>query len=295
MNKKLIAAAVLAALTVSTASVMAAPVNFSGDTNIEYNKVTGSDDDLTSRLRLKIDTDLGDGFYAHARARMDHDLKNGQVGKEGVEFDRALIGYQNDNFDVKVGKQSLWMGKGMLMDNELSVINATTTIDGVKLAGFYGNNNDAHQTGFEIGTAIGNVNVGAAYLKGVENMGAVAYENEKYLAVNADTKIADNAVFNVEYVKADIAKADGYLASVKFGDAVKKGDLDYSLMYYNVEDGATPVTTNNGNYDGAKGFKVKANYKVTDNAVLTAYHDMGETKIGKEDHKRTNVEFAVNF
>lgn len=293
MKKKLIAAAVMAALTVSTASVFAAAPTFSGDTNIEFNKLSNSDDSLTSRIRLNVNTELGDGFYAHARARMDHDLKTGEGSEHGVTFDRAYIGYKaNENFDVKVGKQSLWMGKGMLMDAELSAVNATTSIEGIKLAGFYGNNDSKHQTGIEASTAIGNVNLGAAYLKGLDN---AVINNDKYFALNADTKISDKAVFNLEYVKADQAKADGYLAEVKFGNAAVKGDLDYSLMYYDVEDGALPTTTTNGNYDGAKGFKVKANYKVTDNATLTAYHDMGEAKIGGADHKRTNVEFAINF
>jgi N-acetyl-gamma-glutamyl-phosphate reductase len=47
--------------------------------------------------------------------------------------------------------------------------------------------------------------------------------------------------------------------------------------------------------DEALGLKLKANYKVTDDATLTIYHDMAKTSSTDVDKKRTDVEFSVNF
>lgn len=288
MKKKLLAAAVMAALTVSTASVFAAAPTFSGDANIEWNNQTDSASDyLTNRIRLSMDAGIDNTFYLHSRARMDNNLKHGD-GDHNVTFDQAYLGAKIGNTDITVGRHSLYSGQGLLMDDDnFSGVKAETTLDNVKVSGFYGHDKDANDISLaEMATSFGKVNVGANYLK---------QDDTKYWGVNAATRITNNALFNLEYVKNSDTSANGYLAEVKFGNAAKKGDVDYSLIYRDIDAGAIDNHTTNGNYIDSKGFKVKADYKVSDNANLAIYHDMGKNKTTDADQKRTNVEFSVNF
>ncbi|MCX7780981.1 MAG: porin [Negativicutes bacterium] len=287
MKKRLLTAAVLASLTLSTAVAFAAPT-FSGDANIEYRNQDGSGDYLTNRIRLNVDADIDGTFYIHGRAKMNNDLRNTTNGGN-VSFDQAYIGAKVGASDVRVGRQSLAIGKGLLMDDDNFIGAQVTTkaIEGLSLAGFYGKDNSSasvETTFVDMGTSFSGVNVGASYLK----------SGDKYYAVNADTKLTENVVLNVEYAKNTTDKADGFLAEVAVGQAAKKGDFAYKVSYRDIEANALPDFTTDGWYKNSKGFRVKGIYKVSDKATLTAYQDIAETQAGA-DHNRTNVEFSVNF
>ena len=294
MKKKLLALAVMTALTISTASVYAAAPTFSGDANIEYRNSDADgigDNYLTNRIRLKVDSQIDDTFYIHGRMSLVNNLRSGDGSyadsEDKVAFDRAYIGAKVDNVDVKVGRQSLAIGKGLLMDDDkFTGAQIGVDLNGAKLNTFYGKDPDAKKTQFaDVTTSFDNVNVGATYLKEADS---------KYYAVNADTKITDNAVLNVEYAKNSTDKADGYLAEVVVGQNAKKGDFQYAVSYRDVEAKALPAYTTTGWYQDSKGFRIKGAYKVSDAATLTAYHDLSESQNG-DDHERTNVEFAVTF
>ncbi len=285
MKKKLLAAAVMTALTVSTASVFAAAPTFSGDANIEFRNQDGAGDYLTNRIRLNIDSQIDDTFYIHGRMKLVNDLRNGNADNT-TTFDQAYIGAKAGQFDVKAGKQSLAIGKGLLMDDDkFTGAQVGTTVEGVKINSFYGKDPADINTSFaDVSTTLGNVNVGASYLT----------EGDHYYAVNADTKLASNVVLNVEYAKNSTTKQNGYLAEVAVGDAAKKGDLKYAVSYRNIKATALPNFTTDGWYQDSKGLRLKGIYKVSDAATLTAYHDFADKQDGT-DHNRTNVEFAVSF
>ncbi|WP_371381470.1 hypothetical protein [Sporomusa aerivorans] len=295
MKKKLLAAAVLASLTLSTAAVFAAAPTFSGDANIEYrNQDTRTTDDgenygyFTNRIRLNVESQIDDTFYIHGRARMDNNLRDGGQTTT-TSFDQAYIGAKFDQVDLKVGRQSLAIGKGLLMDDDkFTGAQVGIALDGTKLNGFTGRDANDDKTHFaDVSTAMGDVNLGASFLKEADN---------KYYGINADTKLADNVVLNVEYAKNNTLKADGYLAEIAVGQAAQKGDFKYAVSYRDIDAGALPDFTTDGWYKDSKGFRVKGIYKVSDAATLTAYQDIAEENNGsKADHNRTNVEFAVSF
>jgi Tfp pilus assembly protein FimT len=289
MKKRLLVAAVMAAMTISAVPAFAAPT-FYGDANIEYNELTDQSSSLTNRIRLSVDSAIADNMYVHGRIVMNNDLKDGTsapAGDNDIKLEQAFIGGKLGSFDVKAGRQPLWLGKGALADvNGINGIQAATTVNNVKLNGFYGKDGDNHVTAAEFGTSHKSVNFGGTYLQ--------ESDANKFLGINADTKIMENAVLNVEYVKNTESKNDGLLAEVKVGSAVKKGDLDYSVAYRNIEAGAVSGYSTDGNYDDSEGFRVEANYKVADNATLTAYQDFTDSQAGAKKNK-TNVEFSVNF
>lgn len=285
MKKRLLAAAILASLTLSTAVAMAAPT-FSGDANIEYrnSEHAAGLDYLTNRIRLNVDAQIDDSIYIHGRIKQENNLRT--AGGGDVTFDQAYMGAKIGAADLKVGRQSLAMGKGLLMDDDnFRGAYLTTAVEGVNLAGFYGKDNAAVNTQFvDMGTSFSGINFGASYLK----------QGDKYYGVNADTKIAENATLNVEYVKNTTDKSDGYLAEVKVGQAAKKGDFAYAVSYRDIENGAVGPNSTNTNFDNSKGFMVKGTYKVSDKATLVAYQDIVEDQ-GGAGKNRTNVEFSVNF
>lgn len=287
MNKKLLAATVLAALTLSTASVFAAAPAFSGDTRVEY---VNNDEDtsLSSRFRLNVDTSIDAVFDVHARFTTgDYDLRNGQESVDG-SLDQAYIGATVKDTEFRVGRQSLWAGKGMLMDGD-SFNGAQVGIanEDISLGGFFGKAANGDKTTLaEVDSAWGNVNVGANYLK---------LADTDYYGLNFDTKVLDNAVLNVEYVNNTSDKADGYIAEVKIGEAIRKGEFDYALSYRNVEYGSVSDYSTDTQFNDSKGFRIEANYKVTNNATLNVKQDIAKDHSGNTDKDHTDVTFTVNF
>ncbi|HMM21922.1 MAG TPA: hypothetical protein PKA10_14480 [Selenomonadales bacterium] len=293
MKKQLLAAAVLAALTISTASVFAAAPTFSGDANIEYSKKSDEKSELTNRIRLAMDSEIDNNIYLHGRLVMNNDLdRQGTatpVGNDkGAQMEQLYVGFKMDNADLKLGRQPLFLGHGLLSDvNGIGGAQITTTFDNANLMGFYGRDNDVDVAAAELGTSIGDWNLGASYLD----------KDDTYYGVNASTKVAPNTVLNMEYVKNNDAKASGYWAEVKVGDAVKKGDFDYSLGYVKLDEGAVDGNyVTEGNMAGNKGFRVKANYAVSDNSTLTVYQDLFKQTSNNDITKnRTDVEYEVRF
>lgn len=284
MKKKLLAAAIMAAVTLSAASAFAAPV-ITGDANVEYTKDTNQDANITNRVRLYVDADLADGLYVKTRTALNNNI---QSGAHTVDLDRAYIGGKINNVDVKVGRQPIWLENGLIADVDKSGISMTADLNNTKLFGFYGKDQGSNLTAADMNTSYGAVNMGASYAKLGDN---------SVWGINADTKIADNAVLDVEYVKSNAATENkGYLAQVKFGNAVKKGDIDYAVSYRDIEANAIMgAYSTNSNFADSKGLKLKANYKVTNDATLTVYHDITKTSSTDVDKKRTDVEFSVNF
>ncbi|MDU4961796.1 MAG: hypothetical protein E6X17_14175 [Sporomusaceae bacterium] len=287
--KKRLLAAVVAAMTLTAVPALAAPA-FYGDANIEYEKLSGQNSDLTNRIRLSMDSVISEDMYVHGRLVMNNNLKDGGSAPDGdneIKLEQAFIGGKLGDFDVKAGRQPLWLGKGTLADvNGINGVQAATSINDIKVNGFYGKDGDNHVAAADFGTAYKKVNFGGTYLQETDEA--------KFIGLNADTKIAENTVLNVEYVKNTENKNDGILAAVKVGNAVNKGDLDYSLAYRNIKDGAVSSYSTDGNYNDSEGFRLEANYKVSDNATLTAYQDFTDSQSGAKKNK-TNIEFSVDF
>lgn len=285
MNKKVVTATIAAVMTLSSLSVFASPI-ITGDARLDYMKDNGADQQITNRIRLNVDNNLGDTLYVHGRANFDNNIETGNSNNP-ISLNQAYIGGDINSFRFKVGKEPLFLGKGLLSDTDGSNgLQLETAVRGVKLNGFIGKDSGKSLSAGEVATTFGSVNVGASYLKKDET---------KYFGINTDTKITKNSVLNVEYVRNQESKATGYLAEVVFGEALKKGDMDYVISYRDIEDSAVDDGySTDSNYNNSKGIKLKAHYKITDNATLGVYHDMADTQDGV-NKKRTEVEFGVQF
>lgn len=296
MKKKLLTAAIMAALTISTATAFAAPapITFSGDGYLQYNNTQqapssfgwGPWNGMDARFRLSIDGGITDNVRAHLRLVHEGDLsttyaanQDAGTGYKSTRFDMAYVAGKFGNVDLQVGRDDLFTGKGLIIDDhQFSGVKAGTSIDNVKVNGFWGKDMGQTKTGTaDIRVALGDVNLGANYVK---------YGEDHFWGINGDTKVGQ-AVLNAEYVKNQDTEANGYIVGATMGN--------YTVSYRDIEAGAvTTFHTTNLNYDNSKGFKVAAHYSLSPNSSITLYQDFATDQAGADKH-RTNVEYDFNF
>ena len=286
MNKNLLTAAVLGALTLSATSAFASPIIFSGDGYIQYNNTIQAPSSfawapwngIDARYRLNVDGNIADNIRAHVRFVQEQDISTSYASDQ-VRMDMAYVAAKFGNFNIQVGKDDLFTGKGLLIDDhQFTGVKASTTASKFKLGGFYGKDSGKTKTStVDFNTSLGSVNVGANY---------VVYGPDHFYGINADTKIG-HVVLNTELVKNNTTAAKGYIAGVTKGA--------YTVSYRDIDASAVPTFhTSNLNYDNSKGFKVSAHYDVTKNSSVTLYQDFARDQAGANKH-RTNVEYDFNF
>ena len=273
--KKKIATAVLAAMALTTVSAFAAPVDFSGEAQLLTQKNSNGNTYSDVRIRLNGDVQIGDGIYAHSRlmAIDESDTNYGVAGTgskgASVNMEQMYLGAKVGQMYVRIGRQPLAVGQGMIADvNGIEGISLATAANNLTVAGFVGRSNEAtvrDTTALELGTSVSGVNLGLGYMKTEQN-GA---EN-KYLSFGADKQVTPYVNLAGTYVKNDSATdTSGYIVKATFGEVAKKGDFNYALSYRDIEAGAVDTDwVTNGAYVDSKGFRLAANYKVTNNGIL---------------------------
>ncbi|MBP2654345.1 MAG: hypothetical protein H6Q73_1914 [Firmicutes bacterium] len=295
MNKKLLVAAIMAALTISTSTTLAAPT-FSGDARILSQKDDGAHTYTDTRFRLNADSEISDGFYAHARIMGIDDQEGanlfaaagtGSTGA-GVNMDQMYIGTKVGAIDVKAGRQALWAGNGMLADiSGIQGLSLATDTGNIGMDAFVGRSEGTDVTAANLKTKGEAVKFGLGYLK---------EENTNYWALNADTKLTNNVVLSGNYVKNDTDNKNGFLVKATFGEAIHKGDFNYALSYRKIDDNAVKSDwTTDSAYNNSKGVRVEANYKVAENVSLNMYKDFTKTNDSNVGMNRAKAEMTVEF
>lgn len=280
MHKKILTAAIVAALSVSATSVFASP-SLSGDARMLY-ETNDTQDSLTNRIRLNVDSAIDDTFSIHGRLVMDNNMK---TGTSNLSADQIYLGTKLGGADLLLGRQPIYLGKGLLADNDMSGAGLITKIDGANLGAYFGKKDNTDVRALNLSSSYGDLHLGASYLD----------KGTKAWAINGDTKLSNDAVMNVEYVNNTTNNASGYMAGVTFGKTINKGDLSYTVSYRNIEDGVIDAGyTTDANYANSKGIKVEANYKVSDHSNLNVYHDFVKDQ-ANVDKNLTHVEFTLNF
>lgn len=300
MKKRLLAAAVMAALTISTATAFAAPV-ITGDAQTMIQTSKGAGDYSDARIRLNFDFDLGDNMYAHARLMgidqqgFGHNYAEAGTGSKGadVNMEQMYIGAKLGEVDAKIGRQPVDIGRGMLADvNGIQGISLAGRTGNVNLFGFGGREevdgvtNDVLAASAK--TTVEKINLGAGYLK---------REDNKYWSVDADTNVADNVNLSGIYTNNTVTDANGFMVKATVGQIAKKGDFNYAVSYRDMENGAVDGDwVTNGALADSKGFRVEAKYKPTNATTLWVYQDI--TKKASDENIKPNqfrAELDFNF
>lgn len=301
MKKRLLVAAVMAAMTISTASVFAAPIQFSGDMQLLTQKNDHGSTFSDVRLRLNADAQLDENMFVHGRLMgidMSPNHYNGSgTGSSGasVNMEQLYLGAKLGAVDVKVGRQPLDIGKGMLADvNGIQGVSLATSASGIDMYGFAGRSHEgatARDTvGLQMGTNVHGVNLGAGYLTTKDTV------DNKYLSFNADKNVTDKVNLSGVYVKNTELEKDGYIVKATIGQVAKKGDINYAVSYRDIENGAVDGNwVTNGAYADSKGFRLAANYKPTNNSTLSVYKDINQENSNGQKPNQMRAELNLNF
>lgn len=300
MKKNLLMAAVVTALTISTASAFAAPLTISGDTQTMIQSTNGASGDYSdARFRINFDFDMGDGVYAHARLMgIDQQMRGtglnyaeagtGSTGSS-VNMEQMYLGAKLGQVDATLGRQPVYIGRGMLADiNGIQGFSLATNTGDVSLYGFGGRSGNTDVLAGKIGTKLQNLNLGAGYLR---------KDSTNFWSADADTQIADNVNLSGIYMKNSTAKADGFLVKATVGQAVKKGDFNYAVSYRNMDNNAVDGDwVTNGGLANSKGLRFEAKYKPTNNATLWVYQDVTKQSSDTSIHpNQFRAELDFNF
>lgn len=292
---------------------------FGGDANLEYDtRDSKFGDGLTSRIRLTMDANIDPRVYLHTRLtakqyitgsqHKDHPAQAAGYENEAIKVGMeqlylgAKLGPQLNDTEVRVGRQSLWIANGMLADiNGINGVMLRTSLLGVNAMAFFGKEgtqalpevrdgkNSNIGTG-ELSTKLGPVDLGASYMK----------VHDAFFTVNASYLTPFKAVLFAQYGKnIDASDEDqGYWVGARYGNAAKRGEWDASLAYLRIENNMNPngkFFVNDGNWIGAKGFRLKAHYAVTDWSTLVLVQDLFDTTTTGAKHNRTDIEYEVRF
>ncbi len=304
MKKRLLAAAVMAALTVSTATAFAAGPVITGDAQTMIQTTKDSKDYSDVRIRLNFDFDMGEGMYAHARL-MGIDEQNGGTYSQyapagtgssgaGINMEQMYIGTKFGQTDAKFGRQPVAVGQGMLADlNGVEGVSLATKAGQANLFAFGGRSGDDDLLAATVDTKVESLDLGAGYLK---------REDDKYWSANAGAKVADNVYLSGIYMNNTYRDADGYLVKATVGQTAKKGDFSYAVSYRDVDEFAVDDSwVTNGALANSKGIRLEAKYKPTNNSTLWVYKDFVEQVSATGTHEagfnpdQFRAELDLNF
>ncbi len=297
MKKRLLMAAVVSALTLSTATALAAAPVITGDVQTMIQTTKDASDYSDARIRLNFDFDLGDSMYAHARLMGIDEQGYGNLyspagtGSTGasVNMEQMYIGAKLGQVDAKFGRQPVNIGRGMLADiNGVEGISLASTTGDVSVFGFGGRSANTEVLAGQIGTKVENLNMNAGYLR---------RERTDFWSVDADTQIADNVNLSGIYMKNTTDKADGYMVKATVGQAAQKGDFSYAVSYRDIDNNAIDNNwVTNGALADSKGIRLEAKYKPTNAATLWIYQDITKQASNTSFHpNQFRAELDFNF
>jgi predicted porin len=295
--KKLLAAAVLAAVTAGFAApVLAAPADdlkFSGQMRVRYTDTDGDVGGAVTQYRLRLTATKAVNENITFKARFMQEKNIDATANATASVDQLSLTYKfNDKVSTAlVGKDSAWIGNGLLMDTEIEGLQFATKIEDVKLNGFAGRNNGADLAAISAQTMFDKVAVGATYFNNDNT--------KKNWAVNAAYQF-DNVKLAGEYTENTEATTDdsAYYVTATFGAVKKVGDAAYTLGYVKSEanSGVTGYTTlftpDTADY---KAFVLKGEYLAAKNLTFKAEQTFGEKISTGADKDRTRVYMEAKF
>lgn len=193
-------------------------VKISGDSRVRFASEKDGLDQTDLRARVSFDGKVSDDVRFNARLSGKYDFRAADQDVT-VKLDTANVTFNALGLKNTVGRQDVFMGSGIIMDDKMTGI--ATQAGGLKL--FAGNDLTSERMyGVEYGFNVLGANVTADYLKNGDN---------KLYGANASFGIAKGVDANVDYVKNDSNSATATAYGVKFKN------IGLSATYRDVEAG----------------------------------------------------------
>jgi Gram-negative porin len=271
-TKKVLAAAVLAAVTLGVAApAFAADPKWSGETRVRWTSVDAdaAHDDADYRLRLTFTDKINDTVGVKARFVMENDFA--QTYDEGTDSYAASEGLDNARIDIMsmnfklgenttavVGLDDVWVGNGLLVDATFEAAQLATKLGGVDASLFVGRDNGTDAQGVSLQKAFDKATVGANYIMGDSDV--------KVWSVNGSY---DFGAMKLSGEFADFDGENAYMAGV----AVK----NFKVTAYDVEDVVIDWKWSTLDVADSKGIILSADWAVAKNMTLTTEYQVNDT------------------
>lgn len=251
--------------------VQAAPVVISGETVFEYTQVADWPIAREGTFRLKADKQVDDTLSIHIRG-VAHAI-NLEDEDGHFYFDQAYAGIHTQAVDIKVGKQPVYLGQGLLGDLNVILAQVSNKSQFVKVNAFLSQDVKA----VDMQVPLRDLTLGAVYKD----------KGEKSWGINMEKKLGQVYVSG-EYVKNVSNGKKGYLAEVRSGY--------YALSYRNIEDEALDeLWVTSGVYADSKGYRIRGDFPVDAHSIFTVYRDFATSHDGETDKDCTYFGYSVYF
>lgn len=263
-------------------------LKISGDARLRYGAINNAGDDTDFRVRVNLDGKINDNLGFSTRVSSGDVSYDGN--NNGIELDLANVKFGVLGADNTIGRQDLFVGNGMIIDDTITGV--ASELGPVKV--FYGNQTDEDERllGAEIKTDIFD-GLNFNYIKADVDNG----DDKEFYGANTAIGIAKNVTFNAEYAKEDKSGDDALAYGVSFDK------LGLSATYRDVEKGAsTNYSSLAGDIhgvsflnEGFKGMEYKLTREIADNTMFTlAYQDF-KTQDGAKKEDRAAAYLNVEF
>lgn len=308
MKKRALAAAVLAAVTLSAASAFAAPIIWSGEVEYEYEVEKKGDEsekshEVSMELNLKSKVDSKSTIYA--TVELKNELNNEDKEEENkIELENVYLKYKlSEQVGLKLGAQPLEIGKGVWLDIDgFTGVNIEFEQGETELNVYHGEDSqDLDDTGLGEVQKITVFDLKHQFSGSEGGIYTGKQADKKFFGIYGETKINPQSVLSAEWMKNSTDNRHGYAIEAEFGKAKKVGEFEYAVSYRDMEAdlfNSNDFTGWDDNFKESKGFKgmgMSVGYKLSEKTVLKLSHEWGEQKTDKIDRATTELSMKMKF
>lgn len=247
-------------------ATLAAPL--SGTLSYEYSKQAGQEKKFSPDVTINLNYDLTNQLSFNST--FESNRTNNQPTTNTMND--AYLAYNHAHTNYTIGKQSYTLSNGLIAS--MSGINGIQTQ-------FAATN---HTASFFYGQD--NTNLLAANFT-LNNLGKhqdltletnYFQQDNQYIGITASKQLTNNTSLTIETAKNLTSTATGYLITLKYGSTQQVGDMDISLSYRNIKQGAVSAYCVDSYYDHSKGFRIIFNKNLSKNMTLNAYRDIAASQ-----------------
>jgi hypothetical protein len=283
----------------STGELILKPWEFTGSLTLRGTDEKGVGSDTDYRLNLTATKELLPNltFKATVTSFDEKKFPTSDYPSKAMWLDQFALKYAlpDKSSTLRVGKDDMLFGNGLIMGDNLENITFATNIDKFNIqASTFRNKyvpaDAASSVGGNIQTSFNNLILGASFIK--QNDGSF-----KNWAINSSYpagKINLGAEYTQNMAAATVPKA--YYLSAAYGSLKQQGDIRYSVGYVRMERNALPGYTvlNLTKATDYKGITMGVSYQLNPKSILTLEHNHLRD-MSNSDVSRTRLTFNLTF
>lgn len=303
-------------------------VRVSGDARFHYENHNGTatkpeKDTYSQRVRLNLRAEVDAKTYVASRLKAEFAYGEGQ-GSNEVLFDQLYAGHDFGSVQVMAGRLPLFVGDGLVFDDQFDGVVATTMLDKVAVSVGYGyqpdfkvNADDKSARSVNATVVYGqlnaplakNVSVGAYVLdysasgenKALVVAGDGAALNHNVYGATLDAQLSKGLALSAEYAKRNVGNdldkdakgREAWVAGLTYGnyDMAQKGSANLAVQYFRLGENSPLVSTTYDLISSAnmKGWAVEGNYALVKNLGLSVRYAFNAEQVKGDENLGNKV------